>query len=67
MELYQRRGHFDSYGSIGTELALAALAGGARKAVVAVPIHERADRPRFGQGLPRIGANASRSFSSGRN
>jgi glycosyltransferase involved in cell wall biosynthesis len=51
IDLYKRRGHFDSYSSIGTELALAALAGGARIAVVPVPVHEREDRPRFGQGL----------------
>ena len=51
IDLYRRRGHFDSYGSIGTELALAALAGGARVAVVPVPIHDREDHPRFGQGL----------------
>ncbi len=51
IDLYKHRGHFDSYGSIGTELALAALAGGARIAVVPVPVHEREDRPRFGQGL----------------
>jgi glycosyltransferase involved in cell wall biosynthesis len=51
IELYRRRGHFDSYGSIGTELALAALATGARVAVVPVPIHDREDQPRFGQGL----------------
>lgn len=51
IELYKRHGHFDSYGSIGTELALAALADGARVAVVPVPIHSREDRPRFGQGL----------------
>jgi hypothetical protein len=51
IDLYKSRGHFDSYGSIGTELALAALAGGARKAIVRVPIHARGGRPRFGQGL----------------
>ena len=55
IELYKRHGHFDSYGSIGTELALAALAGGARIAVVPVPVYERADHPRFGQGLKANG------------
>ncbi len=51
IDIYKRRGHFDSYNSIGTELALAALADGARFAVVPVPIHGRRDEPRFGQGL----------------
>ena len=55
MNLYKRHGHFDSYGSIGTELALAALAGGARVAIVPVPIHARRDRPRFGQGIKANG------------
>ncbi len=55
IELYRRHGHFDSYGSVGTELALAALAAGARIAVVPVPIHAREDRPRFGQGLKANG------------
>ncbi len=55
VDLYKRHGHFDSYGSIGTELALAALAGGARVKIVPVPIHARQDQPRFGQGLKANG------------
>jgi glycosyltransferase involved in cell wall biosynthesis len=51
MELYRQHGHFDSYNSIGTELALSALAGKARFVVVPVPVHKREDHPRFGQGL----------------
>jgi glycosyltransferase involved in cell wall biosynthesis len=51
ISLYHQRGHFDSYSSIGTELALSALSSGARVVVVDVPVHERQDQPRFGQGL----------------
>jgi glycosyltransferase involved in cell wall biosynthesis len=51
IELYRHRGHFDSYGSIGTELAMVALKSNARVAIVPVPVFEREDAPRFGQGL----------------
>jgi glycosyltransferase involved in cell wall biosynthesis len=51
IEIYRQRGHFDSYGSIGTELAMVALKSNARVATVPVPIFERGDAPRFGQGL----------------
>jgi glycosyltransferase involved in cell wall biosynthesis len=51
MELYRQCGHFDSYNSIGTELALFALAQNARFVTVPVPVHDREDNPRFGQGL----------------
>jgi glycosyltransferase involved in cell wall biosynthesis len=51
MSLYRHHGHFDSYGSVGTELALSALAGDARVAKVNVPVYSREDDPRFGQGL----------------
>lgn len=48
MRLYRRHGCFGSSRSIGTELALASLARGARWATVPVPIRPRQGRPRFG-------------------
>jgi len=51
MTLYNAHGRFDGTRSIGTELALAGLAGGARWTTVAVPIHDRVDAPRFGSTL----------------
>lgn len=54
MELYRRHGRFDGSRSIGTELALASLATGARVKLATVPIHPRADQPRFGS---RVRAN----------
>jgi glycosyltransferase involved in cell wall biosynthesis len=47
MALYQRCGHFDSFRSIGTELALRSLARGARVAQMPVLTRERRDAPRF--------------------
>lgn len=49
--VYRAHGTFDSYRSVGTELALAALRNGARFTTVPVPIHQRADAPRFGRAL----------------
>ena len=47
MDLYRELGHFDSYGSIGTELAI--FAARRRKRIVEIPIvtRERVDNPRF--------------------
>jgi glycosyltransferase involved in cell wall biosynthesis len=51
MELYRALGHFDSYGSIGTELAI--YAARQRKNIVQIPMatRERIDTPRFGRKL----------------
>lgn len=51
MSVHSERGYFDSYGSIGTELALHAVKNGCAFSQIAVPIGERADRPRFGRAL----------------
>lgn len=49
VELYRAHGCFDSSGSIGTELALAALRQGARAVTVPVPTRPRQDAtPRLG-------------------
>ncbi len=47
--LYQERGHFDSYDSIGTELTI--YAARMRRHIVQIPIKtsERTDIPRFGR------------------
>jgi glycosyltransferase involved in cell wall biosynthesis len=49
MDLYRELGHFDSYGSIGTELAI--FAARRRKQIVEIPIitRERVGSPRFGR------------------
>jgi glycosyltransferase involved in cell wall biosynthesis len=54
LALYQRCGHFDSFRSIGTELALRSLAGGARVAQMPVLTRDRRDAPRFAN---RLSAN----------
>ena len=46
---YRSIGHFDSYNSIGTELALRIIASGQAFSQVPVPITKRADAPRFGR------------------
>jgi glycosyltransferase involved in cell wall biosynthesis len=51
MPVYRALGHFDSYGSIGTELALFAARKGYRLAQVPFVVGERADAPRFGRTL----------------
>lgn len=51
MEVYRELGHFDSYGSIGTELAIFAATQGRRIAQVPVKTRDRADAPRFGRVL----------------
>ena len=47
MALYHSRGHFDSYGSIGTELMLFAAANGAKIVQIPLESRERAGAPRF--------------------
>lgn len=47
--VYAALGHFDSYGSIGTELALFAVARGLRLEQVPFEVRNRADIPRFGR------------------
>lgn len=49
MTVYSARGHFDSYESIGTELALFSVRKGLPFAQVRIPIEERTDTPRFGR------------------
>ena len=51
MGLFVEHGCFDSYGSVGTELALAALRSGVAFETVPVPVFARADAPRFGSTL----------------
>lgn len=50
-ELYQRHGCFDHIRSLGTELALASIAHGARWQSTPVAIHPRLDAPRIGSRL----------------
>lgn len=47
--LYKELGHFDSYDSIGTELAIYAATNGKRIAQLPVITRERMDMPRFGR------------------
>jgi glycosyltransferase involved in cell wall biosynthesis len=54
IHLYQELGHFDSYGSIGTELALFAAKRGKRVAQIPLTTRDRVDAPRFGR---RLSAN----------
>jgi glycosyltransferase involved in cell wall biosynthesis len=51
MTVYRELGHFDSYGSIGTELMLFAARTGHEIAQVPFQVRERADKPRFGREL----------------
>lgn len=46
--VYRELGHFDSYNSIGTELAIYAAKSGKRIAQLPVKTRERLDAPRFG-------------------
>jgi len=48
LSIYTARGWFDSYGSIGTELALWAIRRGYKTCQIPVPISLREDAPRFG-------------------
>lgn len=49
MEVYNKRGWFDSYGSIGAELVLWAADNGFHIKQIPVPIANREDVPRFGR------------------
>jgi glycosyltransferase involved in cell wall biosynthesis len=49
LSVYKALGHFDSYGSVGTELALFAAKNNFRIKQIAVPVMERNDAPRFGR------------------
>lgn len=50
-DLYQALGHFDSYGSIGTELMLFAAQRQVPTATVAFVVRDRIGQPRFGRVL----------------
>lgn len=49
MSVYRSRGWFDSYQSIGTELALYAVRNGVRWVQIPIDIRERQGSPRFAQ------------------
>jgi glycosyltransferase involved in cell wall biosynthesis len=49
LAIYRERGWFDSYGSIGTELALWAIKNKYKYEQLAVPIFPRIGTPRFGR------------------
>jgi glycosyltransferase involved in cell wall biosynthesis len=51
ISLYHALGHFDSYGSIGTELVLFGLRNNYTFRQIPIHVRERQDDPRFGQGL----------------
>ncbi len=61
MELYREQGWFDSYRSIGTELALFAVRKRKKFFQIPVPIHPRLDAPRFGS-LMRANARILRAL-----
>lgn len=48
MEVYESLGHFDSYGSIGSELCVYAAKKGFRIAQIAFNVNLRGDKPRLG-------------------
>ena len=48
MELYRKLGHFDSYGSVGTELSLYAARSRMKIFYVSINLKNRLDAPRFG-------------------
>lgn len=47
--VYAAQGHFDSYGSIGTELAISASKNGCRLSQIPFDVRERKDQSRFGR------------------
>jgi glycosyltransferase involved in cell wall biosynthesis len=51
VDVYRQLGHFDSYQSIGTELALFAASQRRRIEQVPVPTRQRVGEPRFGRSL----------------
>lgn len=50
-DVYQSLGHFDSYGSIGTELMIHAVKKGYKLGQIAFDVRERNDKSRFGRML----------------
>jgi len=48
MKLYKNKGCFDSYNSIGTELAAYGIINGYKFVEINIPIIEREGAPRFG-------------------
>jgi glycosyltransferase involved in cell wall biosynthesis len=50
ISIYRALGHFDSYASIGTELALFAMRNGYKLDQLPVNVRERLSKSRFGQG-----------------
>lgn len=51
MSVYRALGHFDSYGSIGTELTLFAARNGFRLEQIPIIVRDRDGAPRFGRRL----------------
>jgi glycosyltransferase involved in cell wall biosynthesis len=51
IEIYRELGHFDCYGSIGTELGVFAARTGRKIAQIPIKTLPRMDRPRFGRVL----------------
>ena len=51
MSVYRALGHFDAYGSIGTELTLFSVRSGFRLEQVPIVVRERSGHPRFGRKL----------------
>ena len=51
MSVYRALGHFDAYGSIGTELTLFSVRSGFRLEQVPIVVRERNGHPRFGRKL----------------
>ena len=51
MELYRKQGYFDSYNSIGTQLALFGLFNQYSYVQIDVPVYDRDDRPRISSTL----------------
>ena len=49
IKVYEALGHFDSYDSIGTELALFTVRSGYRLQQIPIVVHERIGLPRFGR------------------
>jgi glycosyltransferase involved in cell wall biosynthesis len=51
ISIYKALGHFDSYNSIGTELALFSVRSGYKLQQIPIVVQERNDLPRFGRKL----------------
>jgi hypothetical protein len=51
LDVYRRLGHFDSYGSIGTELAIFAARASCQIVQVPLTTADREGAPRFGRRL----------------